>query len=208
MRVEEKPEVRKAGGVYYTPQYIVNYIVENTLGRLLYDHQERHSELGSESRQSGTQMLKQVQHDKRLLLSPKQVSKLKIIDIACGSGSFLLGAFQKLIDYHIEWYTQHPEDIKEAHGVRDVYEDAQGQLRLSSRKKREILINNIYGVDIDPQAVEVTQMSLYLKVLEDENDATLNKPTMLALHEVLLAAAEEQHQVRQLADRDGLLRAG
>jgi len=70
--------------------------------------------------------------------------------------------------------------------VRDVYEDAQGQLRLSSRKKREILINNIYGVDIDPQAVEVTQMSLYLKVLEDENDATLNKPTMLALHEVLL----------------------
>jgi len=72
------------------------------------------------------------------------------------------------------------------HGVRDVYEDAQGQLRLSSRKKREILINNIYGVDIDPQAVEVTQMSLYLKVLEDENDATLNKPTMLALHEVLL----------------------
>jgi hypothetical protein len=162
VRIEEKPEVRKAGGVYYTPQYIVNYIVENTVGRLLYGV------------------------EKRMLLTPKQVSKLRIIDIACGSGSFLLGAFQKLIDYHVEWYTLHPDDIKEVNGVRDAYEDNTGQMRLSSRKKREILVNNIYGVDIDAQAVEVTQMSLYLKVLEDENDATLNKPTVLALHEVLL----------------------
>ncbi len=166
VRVEDKPEVRKAGGVYYTPQYIVNYIVENTLGKLLY----------GEKRPGGSS----------LLLSPKKVSKLRIVDIACGSGSFLLGAFQKLIDYHIEWYTQHPKDIEERHGVLDAYKDLHGLLRLSSRKKREILVNNIYGVDIDLQAVEVTQMSLYLKVLEDENDATLNKPTMLAIHEVLL----------------------
>jgi len=156
VRVEDKPEVRKAGGVYYTPQYIVNYIVENTVGKLIEGKK------------------------------PSQVAKLKIIDIACGSGSFLLGAFQKLIDYHEQWYSQHPEEIKEVHGVRDVYEDAHGRLVLSARKKREILVNNLYGVDIDAQAVEVTQMSLYLKVLENENDATLNKPTMLALHEVLL----------------------
>jgi type I restriction-modification system DNA methylase subunit len=198
VRVKEKPEVRKAGGVYYTPQYIVNYIVENTLGRLLYGEPpvlarspERTRGTTKQSDLPGKNQIASVatlprNDTRRLLLTPKQVSKLKIIDIACGSGSFLLGAFQKLIDYHIEWYTQHPEDIKEVHGVRDVYEDNQGELRLSSRKKREILINNIYGVDIDPQAVEVTQMSLYLKVLEDENDATLNKPTMLALHEVLL----------------------
>jgi hypothetical protein len=198
VRVEEKPEVRKAGGVYYTPKYIVDYIVDNTLGRLLYGDSaviarspERRRGTTKQSDQPGENQMASVaalprNDTRRLLLSPKQVSKLKIIDIACGSGSFLLGAFQKLINYHIEWYMQHPEDVKEVHGVRDVYEDAQGQLRLSSRKKREILINNIYGVDIDPQAVEVTQMSLYLKVLEDENDATLNKPTMLALHEVLL----------------------
>lgn len=156
VRVEDKPEVRKAGGVYYTPQYIVNYIVENTVGKLIEGKK------------------------------PSQIAKLKIIDISCGSGSFLLGAFQKLIDYHEQWYAQHPDDVKEVHGVRDVYEDALGRLVLSARKKREILVNNLYGVDIDAQAVEVTQMSLYLKVLENENDATLNKPTMLALHEVLL----------------------
>lgn len=186
VRIEEKPEVRKAGGVYYTPQYIVKYIVENTLGKLLYGKHASHSEFISESNSNEEQMLKQVQHDRKLLLSPKQIEKIKIIDIACGSGSFLLGALQMLFDYHIQWYTEHPADVKEKHGVRDAYTDATGLMQLSSRKKREILVNNIYGVDIDPQAVEVTQMSLYLKVLEDENDATLNKPTMLALHEVLL----------------------
>ncbi len=191
VRIEEKPEVRKAGGVYYTPQYIVNYIVDNTLGKLLYETlSPSHPPLSRIGRGDGGegQPAANMPPDdqRRLLLTPRQVSKLRIIDIACGSGSFLLGAFQKLIDYHIKWYTQHPKEIKEMHGVRDAYTDNNGQLRLSSRKKREILVNNIYGVDIDRQAVEVTQMSLYLKVLEDENDATLNKPTMLALHEVLL----------------------
>ena len=123
-----------------------------------------------------------------MLLSPKQVAKLKIIDIACGSGSFLLGAFQKLIDYHIEWYTQHPKDIQTINNVPDAYNDVNGNLRLSSRKKRDILVNNIYGVDIDRQAVEVTQMSLYLKVLENENADTLNPQMTLALKEVYLPA--------------------
>jgi hypothetical protein len=186
VRVEEKPEVRKAGGVYYTPQYIVEYIVDNTVGRLLYEERPHPGPL---LREEGTLPPLTGEGEggvRKPKLSPKQAAKLKIIDIACGSGSFLLGAFQKLIDYHIEWYTHHPEDIEEVNGVRDAYEDAQGRLVLSARKKREILVNNIFGVDIDQQAVEVTQMSLYLKVLENENDATLNKPTMLALHEVLL----------------------
>ena len=72
--VEEKPEVRKAGGVYYTPTYIVDYIVKNTVGKLLEDK------------------------------TPKQASKLHILDPACGSGSFLLGAYQHLLDWHRDWY--------------------------------------------------------------------------------------------------------
>lgn len=168
VRVEEKPEVRKAGGVYYTPQYIVNYIVDNTVGKLLYENAEGNA------------------GKRKLKLSPKQVAKLKIIDIACGSGSFLLGAFQKLIDYHTEWYHEHPKDVESVHNVPDAYTDVNGSLALSSRKKRDILLNNIYGVDIDRQAVEVTQMSLYLKVLEGENAETLNPQMMLALKEAYL----------------------
>jgi type I restriction-modification system DNA methylase subunit len=168
VRIEEKPEVRKAGGVYYTPQYIVNYIVDNTVGKLLYEEAD-----GDGSK-------------RKPKLSPKRVAKLKIIDIACGSGSFLLGAFQKLIDYHIEWYREHPKNIETQHNVPDAYDDGIGNLRLSSRKKRDILLNNIYGVDIDRQAVEVTQMSLYLKVLEGENAETLNPQMTLALKEAYL----------------------
>ena len=70
--------------------------------------------------------------------------------------------------------------------VPDACNDVNGNLRLSSRKKRDILVNNIYGVDIDRQAVEVTQMSLYLKVLENENADTLNPQMTLALKEVYL----------------------
>jgi len=198
VRVEEKPEVRKAGGVYYTPQYIVNYIVDNTVGKLLYETKERviaRSESTSGGRttkqSAGAEARNVLAHEqtilhKSLAMTPRQVAKLKIIDIACGSGSFLLSAFQKLIDYHIEWYTKRPKDIQTVNNVADAYRDADGNLHLSPRKKRDILLNNIYGVDIDRQAVEVTQMSLYLKVLEGENAETLNPQMTLALKEVYL----------------------
>lgn len=191
VRVEEKPEVRKAGGVYYTPKYIVDYIVEHTVGTVLYRANPSRSVKGHGDRVHRLAPEAKDRDGNNVKLTPKQVAKLKIIDIACGSGSFLLGAFQKLIDYHVEYYTAHPKEIQEENGMLDAYRDANGQLRLSAKKKREILLNNIYGVDIDPQAVEVTQMSLYLKVLEDENDTTLNKQTTLALHDVLLPSLKQ-----------------
>ena len=137
-KVEEKPEVRKAGGVYYTPKYIVDYIVENTVGELVKGK------------------------------TPKQVAKLSIVDPACGSGSFLLGAFQYLLNWHEKWYLEHsPEDHAEGEGAA-VAPAADGGWRISTAEKKRILLNNIYGVDIDPQAVEVTKLSLLLKVLEGE----------------------------------------
>ena len=71
--VEQKPEVRKAGGVYYTPTYIVDYIVENTVGKLL------------EGKKPGPR---------------GGASRLKIVDPACGSGSFLIGAYEYLLNWH------------------------------------------------------------------------------------------------------------
>ena len=137
-KIEEKPEVRKAGGVYYTPKYIVDYIVANTVGKLLEGK------------------------------TPAEASKLKIVDPACGSGSFLLGAFQYLMDWHEKWYQEN--DLQKWTKSKDptlVYSD-KGDLRLSTSEKKRILTNNIYGVDIDAQAVEVTKLSLLLKVLEEE----------------------------------------
>lgn len=138
-KIEEKPEVRKAGGVYYTPAYIVNYIVKNTVGKLLEGK------------------------------TPAEAAELKIVDPACGSGSFLLGAYQYLLDWHEDWYASH-EPEKWARGKDPVLVQVNGgSWKLTTSARKSILVNNIHGVDIDPQAVEVTKLSLLLKVLEEES---------------------------------------
>jgi type I restriction-modification system DNA methylase subunit len=144
-KVEEKPEVRKAGGVYYTPTYIVDYIVKNTVGKLCDGK------------------------------TPRQIGSFKILDPACGSGSFLLGAYQYLLDYHRDWYQK---DGPQKH-TKEIYQGYGGQWYLTTQEKKKILLNNIYGVDIDPQAVEVTKLSLLLKVLEGENQDTLGRQMKL-----------------------------
>ncbi len=136
--VEEKPEVKKAGGVYYTPTYIVDYIVEQTVGRMVEGKSQR------------------------------QVARLRVLDPACGSGSFLLGAYQYLLDWHRDWYVaDDPERWARSRPAR-LYQGPTGDWRLTAAERKRVLLNNIYGVDIDSQAVEVTKLSLLLKVLEDE----------------------------------------
>ncbi len=147
--VEEKAEVRKAGGVYYTPKYIVDYIVKNTVGKLIEGK------------------------------TPRQIEKIRILDPACGSGSFLIGAFQYLIDYHVRYLTAHPEQVGKHPLFPDLIADGNGGARLSVPLKARILKNNILGVDIDPQAVEITMMSLYLKALEGERSIMPPKQSFL-----------------------------
>jgi type I restriction-modification system DNA methylase subunit len=91
--------------------------------------------------------------------------------MACGSGSFLLGAYQHLLDHCLNWYSENkPESFKKA-----VYKDPRGgHWRLTIDEKKRILTTHIFGVDIDPQAVEVTKLSLLLKVLEGESDQSLS----------------------------------
>lgn len=168
--IEEKPEVRKAGGVYYTPRYIVEYIVAQTVGKLL--------------------------EGKPL----EEALKLRILDPACGSGSFLIRAFEVVCEHCQQWLT---DDLRRSRGNEAQtgkpqeqrlltssptekekgwlkkhrnwcwYDEAADALHLTTKAKRRILRETIYGVDLDPQAVEVTQLSLYLKMLEGENRATL-----------------------------------
>jgi type I restriction-modification system DNA methylase subunit len=137
VKIEEKPEVKKAGGVYYTPEYIVNYIVKNTVGEKIKD------------------------------LTPKEIEKIKILDPACGSGSFLIGAYQYLIDYHIDYYTQE-KHLQKSKKDKLIRETKDGYI-LSIQEKQRILKNNIFGVDIDQQAVEVAKFSLLLKLMESES---------------------------------------
>ena len=156
--VEDKPEVKKAGGIYYTPTYIVDYIVKQTVGKLV------------DGKKPGPQ---------------GSVSKLRILDPACGSGSFLLGAYQFLLDWHLDQYTNdNPEKWAKGRTPR-LYQVTGGEWRLTTDERKRILLNNIYGVDIDHQAVEVTKLSLLLKVLEGENEQTIGRQLSLFQERVL-----------------------
>lgn len=146
-KVEEKPEVRKAGGVYYTPTYIVDYIVSQTVGPLVEGK------------------------------TPKQVEKIKVLDPACGSGSFLLGAYDFLLDWHLKYYIANEPASWAKKKNPPLYETApnangigrgSANWQLTTTERKRILVNNLFGVDIDAQAVEVTKLSLLLKVLEGE----------------------------------------
>ena len=176
--VEDKPEVRKAGGVYYTPSYIVEYIVKNTVGRLL------------EGRTAA------------------EAAEVRILDPACGSGSFLIGAYQYLLDWHLQWYKDNlapmldksgglasaealrllpeaPAQRADRRARKIAARAAQAALpitkdsidkewRLTTSERKRILQSFIFGVDIDSQAVEVTKLSLLLKVLEGESRESIS----------------------------------
>jgi len=155
--IEEKPEVRKAGGVYYTPQYIVEYIVKNTVGKL------------AEGK------------------TPQEIETLKIVDPACGSGSFLIGAYEYLLNYHQQYYQPTFEELTQIAASNEYTSkqrtDAQKERnklpltpdgKLTTAVKKQIMLNNIFGVDIDTQAVEVTKLSLMLKCMEGETKSSIN----------------------------------
>ena len=153
--IEEKPEVKKAGGVYYTPQYIVRYIVENTLGVKIKGQ------------------------------SPDAIAQLKVVDPACGSGSFLVEAYQQLLNYHLDYYSSEKQR-KQALKNSRIYETGKNVYKLTIEEKQRILLNNIYGVDIDGQAVEVTKLSLYLKLLENEGSETKGKGQLFNFSDIKL----------------------
>ncbi len=119
--VVSKRMKRKAQGIYYTPQFVVRYIVGQTLGRFLEEN--------------GYDRARQV----------------RVLDMACGSGSFLIEAFDVLDRYLAGERAQLP-----ASPAGDTHDYA---------RRMEILAQNLYGVDLDAQAVEIARLNLLLKAL-------------------------------------------
>jgi len=162
--IEDKPEVRKAGGVYYTPTYIVDYIVKHTVGKLVEGKTPQ--EIGG--------LTNTFQPSKA-----KSAQPLAVLDPACGSGSFLLGAYQFLLDWYRDRYVEAgPESHAKAKSPR-LYQHDSGDWRLTTAERKRILLSHIYGVDIDSQAVETTKLSLLLKVLEGESGERLDSSLRL-----------------------------
>jgi len=122
---------RKKMGIYYTPSYIVDYIVKNTVGEYIKDK------------------------------TIDEILDVNIVDPACGSGSFLLRAFQEVCN-------QIEERLKKGEKAKTSTFTFYNENRLSLSQKISILTNCIYGVDLDEKAVELAQLNLLLRILEDE----------------------------------------
>lgn len=166
--IEDKPDVRKAGGVYYTPQYIVEYIVKNTVGKLIAGKK------------------------------PTEISNLKIVDPACGSGSFLIGAYQYLLDFHKDYYSNNGKPSKGGSKKNPLTPEG----NLTTAEKKRILLNNIYGVDIDNNAVEVTKLSLLLKCMEGETSASISHQLSMFNERVLPTLENNIKDGNSLVDMD------
>jgi hypothetical protein len=191
--IDEKPEVRKAGGVYYTPRYIVDYIVEQTAGKLLDEIAAGAPISGSARTDASPNSPNQ---SSALRDFEKKTAALRFLDPACGSGSFLICAFERVCKHWLQRLTDAlpPREQKaeraaweKKHRPLCWVDPATNDVHLTVALKRQILTQNIYGVDLDAAAVEVTQLSLYLKMLENENRTTLQRQRELLADETEIA---------------------
>ncbi len=98
------------------------------------------------------------------------------------SGTFLIRALEKLFQAHVHYYHLNPDK----RDGKSVYIDLHGDLKLTSELKKRIAKECIFGVDIDRQAVEVSEMSIYLKILEGETQSTLGRQRVLFPNETFL----------------------
>ena len=126
-KLESSKAHRKEQGIYYTPSYIVDYIVKNTVGEYIKTH------------------------------TPEEIRNVKILDPACGSGSFLIRAYKELGAY---WKNKYRTE----NGIQETLKFDEAEDFYSM--KVEILKNNIFGVDLDPKAVEIAQLNLLLQISE------------------------------------------
>jgi hypothetical protein len=151
--VDKSKTKRKKDGVFYTPRYITKYIVENTVGRLCT---EKRSELGIDEQDYARGKKRR---KKATIVALRQnletyrawLLDLKICDPACGSGAFLNEALNFLIAEH--------ENVSELE--RQLFDSA---LRFDPGPS--ILENNLYGVDINDEAVEIARLSLWLRTAQ------------------------------------------
>jgi adenine-specific DNA-methyltransferase len=159
-------ERKRAVGIYYTPGYVVDYMVKHTLGRILEGQ------------------------------TPKEAGRLKILDPACGAGAFLLGAYQYLLDWHRQRYLDDgPERNARANRPR-LCQGPEGDWRLTAAERQRILLNSIFGVDLDGEAVAAARESLLLKML---NHAAPKGAPHPETSEVCAAAVAPAEAARRLS---------
>lgn len=144
---EDKIEYEKVSlqSQFYTPQWVVKFLVDNTLGKMyleMYpDSNFIYDEDGKVKYLIANTPTSQMRH-------PKKLEEIKLIDPACGSGNFLIYAFSLFYDLYLNQIDQYEADYSR----RDI--------------PKLIVENNLYGVDLDERAVQLTQIALFIKAMQ------------------------------------------
>lgn len=163
---DKKKEKRKKDGIFYTPKYITKYIVENSIKNWLDDKRkelgedklpeltEKDFEIKYSSKKSNERIYSKnyKKHIEFWTKYREAVKNIKIVDPACGSGAFLITAFEYLLNYN----NYLNDKIFDLTGTKDLFSDT----------TKEILQNNIFGVDLNKESVEITKLSLWLKTAD------------------------------------------
>lgn len=138
---------RKKDGIFYTPDYIVRYIVDNSLGAYLHYHEDKFKqEFGLKENIQSTNYAKRERDAYNKYLTFLQ--NIKVLDPACGSGAFLVYVF----DYLLTEYKRVGSILNDMFSTDELI--------------RDILSNNIFGVDLNAESVEITKLSLWLKTAQ------------------------------------------
>ncbi len=145
---KNKDSRRKKEGVYYTPEYITDYICRNTIIPFL-----------SETKKSSVHDLIE-EYSENIENLERKFRDIKILDPACGSGAFLI----KCIDILLEIY-EGIQTVKHRDSVRQTILNEEDEIR-------KIIENSIYGVDINTESVEITKLSLFLKIASNNRKLT------------------------------------
>lgn len=177
VKTADNLETRKQRGTYYTPQYIVQYIVDHTLGQHLY---------GTGNGKPDGEALPD-----RTRKTWQEIEGLRVVDPACGSGSFLIYAYEVLADFYRTELRQLEQKIENeienfveagVHAPLDremELRHLRGQQRYLQRYPRLILQNHLYGVDLDPQAAEIATVNLVMRGMADQRQGDRRLPLIL-----------------------------
>ncbi len=157
VRYRSCPERIRAQGAHYTPRTVVDYMVAKSIGYWLWfgpppTIEER---IDSESMAA------------RRWRSLEALETFRILDPSCGSGAFLLSAFDCILDWYLERLRARPSDVSKREYNRLVVSTTGGGLYARPALKAQIARQNLFGIDVDSRAIEVARMSLYLRIMED-----------------------------------------
>lgn len=168
---------RKKDGVFYTPEYITKYIVDNTLGKMCNEKREELNLLNITAPTNPKKLTKAEQQTKdNLEIYKDWLFNLKILDPACGSGAFLNQALEYLIKEH----KQLQNDLA-----------LMGDLFSSYTVEESVLEHNLYGVDINEDAVEIAKLSLWLRTAQKGRPLTSLADKIICANSLLEMPFEE-----------------